>query len=274
MGILNAVNDAVQGVSNLTKGALGGSLAQPNINLFGTNIPGVPLISFRDYFINSMETWVGAIPLRTQWVVLIDGFPAGLNTSILQGLEPTQGDKKGFNIDRAKAFLTSYPAQSVVGCLFAQGADIPDDTLQTSVATIPNNRGFIPGRISGNRSEFSPLTLQFRETNSSFIDHVIRPWVIMASHAGMVARDDKNKPELDPRCNITIVQYTRSYKNVSQIPRKVWNFYNCVPTGVSSRNLTYDAEQMDTYSSQWYYSNYTVSDNLFLPLPDIINKLF
>jgi len=274
MSILNAVGNAMQGASNLTRGALGGTLAQPNVSLFGTNIPGVPLVSFRDYFINSMETWVGAIPLRTQWVVLIDQFPSGLNTDILQGLEPVQGDKKGFNINKAKAFLTSYPAQGIVGCIFAQGADIPDDVLQTSVASIPNNRGFIPGRISGNRTEFSPLTLQFRETNSSFIDHIIRPWVILASHAGMVARDEKNKPELDPRCNITIIQYTRSYKDVSQIPRKVWNFYNCVPTGVSSRNLTYDAEQMDTYTSQWSYSNYTVSDNLFLPLPDIIDKLF
>jgi hypothetical protein len=274
MGILNAASNAIQGVSNLTKGALGGTLAQPNINLFGMNIPGVPLVSFRDYFINSMATWVGAVPLRTQWVVLVDRFPVGLNTDILQGLEPIQGDKKGFDIDRAKSFLTSYPSQSVVGCIFAQGVDIPDDVLQTSVATIPNNRGFIPGRISGNRSEFSPLTLQFRETNTSFIDHVIRPWVIMASHAGMVARDEKNKPELDPRCNITVLQYTRSYQDVSQIPRKVWNFYNCVPTGVSSRNLTYDAEQMEQYTSQWYYSHYTVSDNLYLPLPDLINKLF
>lgn len=274
MGILNAATDALKGVSNLTRGALGGSLAQPNFSLFGTNIPGVPLVSFRNNFIKSMETWIGAIPLRTQWVVLIDSFPTGLNSDILRGLEPTQGDRKGFDIDRAKAFLTSYPAQGIVGCIFAQGADIPDDTLNTNVATIPNNRGFIPGRIAGNRSAFNPLTLQFRETNSSFIDSVIRPWVILGSHAGFVARDENNSPELDPRCNITIIQYTRSFQKVSQIPRKIWNFYNCVPTSVASRNLTYDSEQMDMYTSQWYYSNYTVSDNLYLPLPDLIDKLF
>ncbi len=274
MGILNAVGDAIQGVSNLTRGALGGSLAQPNFNIFGTNIPGVPLVSFRNNFIRSMETWIGALPLRTQWIVLIDRFPAGLNSNILQTLEPIQGDKRGFDIDRAKAFLTSYPAQSMVGCIFAQGADIPDDTNATAVANIPNNRGFIPGRISGNRSAFNPLTLQFRETNSSFIDHVIRPWVILGSHAGLVARDSNNSPELDPKCNITIVQYTRSFQKVSQIPRKVWHFYDCMPTSVANRNLTYDTESMDVYTSQWYYSRYTVTDNLYLPLPDLIDKLF
>lgn len=274
MGILNAVGDAIQGVSNLTRGALGGSLAQPNFSLFGTNIPGVPLVSFRNHFIRSMETWIGAIPLRTQFIVLFDGFPIGLNSDILQGLEPTQGDRKGFDIDRAKAFLTSYPAQSIAGCIFAQGANIPDDVTSSTVANIPNNRGFIPGRISGNRNPFQPLTLQFRETNSSFVDHVIRPWTILGSHAGLVARDGNNKPELNPKCNITIIQYTRSFQKVSQIPRKIWNFYDCMPTSVASRNLTYDAEAMEQYSTQWYYSRYTVADNLYLPLPDLLDKLF
>ena len=90
----------------------------------------------------------------------------------------------------------------------------------------------------------------------------------------MVARDDNNKPELNPKSNITIVQYTRSYQNISQIPRKVWQFYNCVPTGVGTRNLSYDAEAMESYNTNWSYSHYNVSDNLYLPLPDLIDKLF
>lgn len=274
MGILNAVGNAVQGISNLTKGALGGSLAQPNINLFGLNIPGVPLVSFRDAFIKSMESWIGAIPLRTQFIVFFDTFPAGLNSDIIRGLEPSDGARRDFDIDRAKAFITAYPYQGINGCLFAQGVNIPDDTLQTDVAPITNNRGFIPGRISGNRDAFAPLTIEFRETNTSFIDSVIRPWVILSSHAGLVARDSENNPELDPKCNITIVQYTRSFQKISQIPRKVWHYYNCVPTGVSTRNLTYDAESMEQYQTSWSYSHYGVADNLYLPLPDLIDKLF
>jgi len=221
-----------------------------------------------------MESWIAAIPLRTQWIMFFDNIPAGLNTNILQSLEPLQGDKKGFDIDRAKSVLTSYPLQGIAGCVFAQGINIPDDVLSTSVAGIPNNRGYIPGRISGNRSEFAPLTVQFRETNTSFTDHIIRPWTILSSHAGAVARDDQNRPELNPKTNITIVQYTRSYQKISQIPRKVWHFYNCFPTGVTTRNLTYDTESMEMYQTQWAYSHYNVSDNLYLPLPDLIDKLF
>ncbi len=273
MSILNAANNALQGVSNLTRGALGGSLAQPNLSLFGTNIPGVPLVSFRNTFLTSMSTWIGSIPLRTQWIVLFDSFPTGLNTSILQELENTEGDKKGFDINRAKAFLTSYPAQSIVGCIFVSGVNIPDDTRNDTHAAIKNNRGFIPGIISGTRSAFAPLIIEFRETNTSFTDAIIRPWVILGSHAGMVARDEQNRPELNPKTNVTVIQYTRSYQKLSQIPRKVWRFYNCVPTGINVRNLTYDAEALERFATQWSYSHYDVRDNLYLPLPDLLNKL-
>ena len=94
MGILNAVNDAVQGISNLTRGALGGSLAQPNFNLFGLNIPGVPLVSFRDAFIKSMESWIGAIPLRTQFIVLKNLVNLKMNPLLLMYLESGTNIKK------------------------------------------------------------------------------------------------------------------------------------------------------------------------------------
>mgnify|MGYP003133784207 CR=1 FL=1 len=272
MGILKSASNALQGIANKT--GLGiGDIVQPNLSLFGLNIPGVPLVGFRDVFLKSMETWIGAIPLRTQYIMFFDNFPVGLNTSMIKGLEPNS-NSQDFDIDRAKRFLTSFPAQKVSGCIFAQGIVIPDDTLETSVAPIMNNRGFIPGRISGQRAQLNELQVEFRETNSSFIDHVIRPWVILSSHAGLVARDEQNEPEKDPKCNITIVQYTRSFQKISQIPRKVWHFYNCVPTSVSQRQLTYDAESMDTYASNWAYSHYGVTDNLYLPLPDLIDKLF
>ena len=55
--LLNSANQAIQKISNTTNGLVGGTFAQPNVNLFGVNIPGVPLISFRDYFLKQMESW-------------------------------------------------------------------------------------------------------------------------------------------------------------------------------------------------------------------------
>lgn len=271
-GILNAVGNATAGLATLGGLTRPGGLAAPSVIASNLAIPGIPLISFRDYFLTTMESWITTIPLRTQYIALFDGFPSLLNTNILQRLEPVQGNKNGFDIDKAKSALTSYPLQGVVGCIFLDGVNIPDDSVSAAAANIDNNRGFIEGSILDSRSDFASnnLTLQFRETNTSFVDMIMRPWVILASHRGYVAT---LSPQDSVKCNITIVQFSRTYQNVSQIPRKIWNYYNCVPLSVGTRNLSYDTEAVDKYDVPFLYDRYTVESNIYIPLPDIISKI-
>jgi hypothetical protein len=272
-GILNAATNAAAGLATFQSLGSNLSLAQTNATLLGANIPGIPLISFRDYFLTSMESWVSTIPLRTQFIALFERFPVGINTNILRGLEGTDYP----DINNAKTALASYPLQNVVGCMFLQGADIPTETLAATTAPIDHGRGFLQGNILDNRDPFSNnnLTLQFRETNTSFTDFIIRPWLILAAHNGYVARNmnDSSEALKNPKTNIILVQYSRSYQNISQIPRKVWKFYDCVPLGLSTRNLTYDTESMEQYSVPFLYDRYTVENNLYIPLPDLISKI-
>ncbi len=46
-----------------------------------------------------------------------------------------------------------------------------------------------------------------------------------------------------------------------------------MPTSVGNKNLTYDQESLEIDSTTWAFSNYTVENNLYLPLPDILNKI-
>jgi hypothetical protein len=266
--ILNAVGNATAGLATLGGLTRPGGLAAPSVIVSNIAVPGIPLISFRDYFLTTMESWVTTIPLRTQFIALFDVFPSLLNSSVIKTLE----GNIGFNIDPAKTALTNYPLQGVVGCIFLDGANIPDDILNATNAPIENNRGFIPGTILGDRDAFSgrPLTLQFRETNTSFVDMIMRPWVILAAHRGYIATEN---PTDSIKCNITILQFSRTYQNISQIPRKVWNFYNCVPTSISTRNLSYDTEAVEKYDVPFIYDRYNVDANLYIPLPDIISKI-
>lgn len=278
MSILNSINNAIQGISNAANDLFGGSVAQPGLSLLGTNLPGVPLVSFRDTFLASLNQWNTSIPLNTQFIVLIDRFPLGLTTNIIQQLEPIS-NSTGFDITLPKAVTTNLKNQGIVGCLFATGFNIPSENITTDSANIPNNRGFIEGTILKDRAPFNNanLTLEFRETNTSFIDFVIRPWLIMSSHFGFVARNQNNIIERikDPKCNITIVQYTRSNKGLSQIPRKMWNFYNCVPVNISDRTYTNDAnsEGVKTFNTTWVYDRYEVSSNLFMKVDQLIKSL-
>ena len=272
----SALNSLGQNFTGLANGQ-NPSFAPQAVNLFGFNIPGVPLISPRDYFLVQMESWFTAIPNTTQWIIVIDNYPRALRTNIIQGLERTDGGKKGFDITAAATILNSFPLQKIVGCLFAHAITIPTEQFAINTTSVANNRGFLPGILGGGReTEFPSLVIDFRETNTSFIDFVLRPWVILGSHYGMTARpgviagfkDLKNM-----KVNMTLLEYTRTYNGISMIPRKVFNFYNCMPYQVSEQSLDYTEEKLTTYSTRWTFTNYTVENNLYLPIADIVNRI-
>tara|TARA_E500000318_G_C3561318_1_gene213588 strand:+ start:625 stop:1470 length:846 start_codon:yes stop_codon:yes gene_type:complete len=273
--ILNSVNNVIRGVSNPVNTLVGGTLAQPGLSLFGTNLPGSPIVSFRDSFLNSLSQWSTSIPLNTQFIVLIDNFPAGLSTQVIRNLEPVV-NSNGFDINLAKATTTNFKNQGMVGCIFANQFNVPDDSVVADKATIKNNRGFIPGSILKNRNNFGNFSLSLRETNTSFVDFVMRPWVIMSSHYGLVARnpEDENERLKDPKTNLTVVQYTRSKEGLSQIPRKTWRFYNCVPTSIASRDYKNDeSEGVKNFTTTWTFDNYEISSNLYLSVEEMLKNI-
>ena len=248
-------------------------------NIFGFNIQGVPLISARDFFLVQMESWATSIPLQTQWIILINEYPKSINTSIIQNLERVDGGKKGFDVDRAKSILTSFPLQKITGCIFAQGVNLPGDDFAVDYPAIENQRGFRPPPIAMARANPDLITFDFLETNLSFTDFIIRPWVIAGSHFGFVSRNPQDNTESikNVKTTVTVLQYTRTFQQVSMIPRKIWTFYNCAPIRVGEQAYTYDTESFAGgrayHSTKWVYSHYTVENNLYLPLTSIINRI-
>lgn len=255
-GILNANSNASLGLDALSNGS--GS---------------IPLISFRDSFLDNLSIWHNAIPLRTQWIVIFDGFPQGLRSSILRDLEIVTGSKDNFNIDQARTALLANENQKIIGCVYAQGVNIPSENLTVSPAAIENNRGYIQGSVIGSRDAYANqnLTIEFRETNTSFTDFILRPWLILASHFGYVARSEAEQAK-NPKCNIIVMQFGKTLEHISSIPRKIWTFYDCVPLNLDTRNLTYDTEVMESYHVPFLYSRYDLSSNL-TSLPDTLTNL-
>jgi hypothetical protein len=275
MGALsNALSNAARSLLNNATGVFNGQnpLVQPQIaQILGVNIPATPLISTRDYFLAQLNTWLTSPALQSQWICVIDRYPTILNSSILRTLERTAGNYNAYDINIAKSSLTSYPFQRVAGCIFTNKVQMPGESYNIESASVENNRGFLPGIISGKRTSYSesPLTIGFYESNTSFIDFVLRPWVMLASHYGYVTRKEK---QYNIKCNITLLYYSKTFQNVSMIPRKVFRFYNCVPTTINVQNYDYsEKEAVESYDINFAYTNYTIENNLYLPLPQIIN---
>jgi hypothetical protein len=277
MGALNnALSDALKSLTNNFAGIFNGTnpLTQFQIGqVLGTNIPGVPIISSRDYFLAQLNSWVSTPALQSQWILLIDGFPPALNSGMMKNLERTGGVNAAYDINAARTILTLYPFANVAGCIFANTVQIPGESYAVADASVENNRGFIPGIISGNREGYAgkPLEIGFLETNTSFIDNVMRPWVMLASHLGHVTRKDKR---YNVKTNISVYFYSKTFQNLNMIPRKVFRFYNCVPTLVQQQLFDYsEKDTVPGYTVNFSYTNYTVENNLYLPLPQLIKTI-
>lgn len=276
----NPFTSALNGLGQNFTGLFTGtnpSFAPQITDLFGFNIPGVPLISVRDYFLVQMESWFTSIPNSSQWIIVIDKYPPALQSSVIQGLERVDGSRKGYDISTAKNILASFPLQKIIGCLFAHEVTIPTEQFDILSASVPNNRGFLPGILGGGRNTEPPaLVVDFRETNTSFIDFVVRPWVILGSHFGMAARpgDTSNsKSFYNMKCNMTLINFAATIQGISMIPRKVFNFFNCMPYQVSEQSYDYTDSRLTSYNTRWTYSHYTVENNLYLPIADIVNRI-
>lgn len=232
---------------------------------------------YRSHFHSVLTETPFQTPNRSLWFVVIDSFPQALNMEALQLLEcggmaivnergPNKTNHYPSVYDDVKNGLIGQKYQNQQGgkdqnsgCLFAQGVNLPTEQMSISRVSVDNNRGFVPGLVAGNRNEFNPLSVEFRETQASFVDTVIRPWVTLASHYGFIARA-KDDPK-NIKTDITVYQLGMTGHESGPYIRKQTIFHNCVPFQIAQQQYTYDMDggAMTPIDVQWAYTNYSIS---------------
>ena len=239
------------------------------VDLFPFNYP----FSYTENFLQALEKWEFAIPMKFLWLVQIEHIPEYVSAQNMWNTnhtDPSQSSgsitspgsqSRVWGIDQGKSEITKDRFMAVGnksnGCILAQGVVLPGETYGVEDVPITNNMGFIPGRVGGNRIAPQELTIQFRETNRSFPDLVIRPWIMLASHMGLVARSPVDTRR-NIKTNIRIIQLAKTYQYLPLLERKIWHFYNCVPTGIDGKELTYDANEIQLYNVKWTYTHYGI----------------
>jgi hypothetical protein len=206
------------------------------------------------YFLNAvLSTPVGALPKKPLWVVVFD-FDQNLKNTIkkVKDYEPQMPEK--WQIDSALEAVTTKRYQDEKGCMFAQSVTIPGEALNYSQEGITYN-SFIRGGVGTGRKDFDPLRMSFLNTNVSFVDNVIRPWVVMTGHLGMVARPPSQKY----RCNITV--YKLGIRSVELPPYilQVYNFWEACPINVFAESLDYTDGTPVIKEAEFVYQWYTTT---------------
>ena len=188
---------------------------------------------FVEDFFGKLSNWSGAIPLQSFWVIVIT-FPPGLQSKLNSFV--TEYDHKPWNntvggqgsYDQSVFYnLISSPWQEHVrndygyGCFFARSINIPGERVDTASISIVNQGLQFPSIIKG-RNSLTELGVSFMETNDSFIDIVLRPWTILGSYMGAVARP----PQDSIKGTIDAIFYGKTDPGSNLVVRKSFKFHN------------------------------------------------
>ena len=198
------------------------------------------------------QDWTNDIPLKNIW---------GINFSARtgSGAMVNVGDAIEYYLDiyRPQTFkvdndLIDRVSDFGSGFLLAQSVGMPDEQMEHNKVGINKSGGFQRPLVGGDRASSNEFDINFLETNRDVFSFFFQPWVVAASYAGLI--EDDTEPDI--KCNIDIIQYTRtavryadklseSNKRRSDNEqleygiRKMHTFYDCVPTVVNGDQFSY-----------------------------------
>jgi len=211
------------------------------------------------YFHQMLCQWAYSIAQQYSFVVVIEAqnkdFLLNKIKSTVPNLEPP-----GWDVETMVDDTWKTETQDVVGCIFAGAVRIPGESVGTERVGITDGsrRGFINAPIINGRSDFENLEIGFTETNQSFIDGVLRPWSILVSHEGLLAKPSNQSI----KANVQIYQLARAIKEPDSIRpnviRKHWTFMDCAPINVLDEDLSYGATDYGKRQVQFVYNSYNL----------------
>jgi hypothetical protein len=215
-----------------------------------------------EYYLTLLGKWPTAIALASQWMVTINFDNVGGLFSNIQGaLRQREQSEWQLNGDATALLLDGalqYRSDNMMGCVFARQITLPSETIEASNQGLDYG-GFLPPATASNRNKYEPLSITMLETNASFLDLIIRPWIIMVGYNGLVARSP-NSPKNVKASSIDVVMYAKTgYGNAMGI-RKVYRFYNAAPTSLAGETYSYSEEGLRYTDVKFVYDKYSILD--------------
>ena len=229
-------------------------------------LPSLDKRNLRESFFDLLKDFPTFPASQNLFLVKIDSIPAALTDENQKNLGITPGTKP-LGINRSKSVYEKYISGSEYMYL-ATGVDLTTDKVNVSSKGKLIN-GLLPVGPFVNEREYpdTDLEIQFSESNISFVDTIIRPWVQMYSIHG-------NFDDIDLTTTVTIYfiakeQLTtrKTFGSVlfgssggSPVIRKYYVYRDCIPYNILSANVAEYAGETTTGSvgTRWRFSTYDV----------------
>lgn len=177
-------------------------------------------------FLDFLNTSGGKIPRQGQWILTFENIPVPAITKSIKYEPGTWLIQDSLT----NALREDYVKKQ--GCLFAQAVEIPGEATAANPEGIQTN-GFIRSTVGAGREVFEQLKVVFLETNTSFVDNVLRPWVVATSHLGLIARSG------DDNYRTNAIVYKLGSTSTGPVLLQEYIFYGVCPINVSGMELNY-----------------------------------
>tara|TARA_R100000322_G_scaffold24290_1_gene15882 strand:+ start:73 stop:798 length:726 start_codon:yes stop_codon:yes gene_type:complete len=229
-------------------------------------LPSLDKRNLRESFFDLLKDFPTFPASQNLFLVKIDSIPAALTDENQKNLGITPGTKP-LGINRSKSVYEKYISGSEYMYL-ATGVDLTTDKVNVSSKGKLIN-GLLPVGPFVNEREYpdTDLEIQFSESNISFVDTIIRPWVQMYSIHG-------NFDDIDLTTTITVYfiakeQLTtrKTFSSVlfgssggSPVIRKYYVYKDCIPYNILTANVAEYAGEttIGGAGTRWRFSTYDV----------------
>jgi hypothetical protein len=218
-----------------------------------------------DSYLKTLSEWPTALGSSNQWFLWFDvrnvnALTNNLNEQ-LYNFEGNFGRSSGWNINEdtvLKLVDGEYHFRERIGCVFAKQVNLPSESFDAGNKGLDYS-GWMPPAISSNRQKYNKLKITFLETNASFVDFVIKPWLILSSYYGFISR--RQNSDKNVKCLFCDVHFlARTQSGQAQDSRKTYRFQNIVPVSIDAEQYSYLSDDMKTTSVEFVYDQYYVRD--------------
>jgi len=214
-----------------------------------------------DYYLDLLGRWPTSLALASQWMLMINfdsvtDLFANIQTAI------RRREQTIWSYDRTvTAYLLDGGLQArtnnMTGCVFARQVNLPSENIEAGNLGLEYG-GFLPPATADRRQKYEPLKVTMLETNASFLDFIIRPWIIMVGYNGLIARSNDSPKRV--KCDIDVVFYSRTGYGSPMGIRKVYRFTNAAPIAINGEQYSYMEEGMRYTDVSFVYDKYAVLD--------------
>ena len=215
------------------------------------------------YYLDILGEWPTGIALASQWLVYFDfNSVNALTNTFEENLRSREyGSGWKYNKDVTKYLLDGRLQASVsnmVGCVFARQVTLPSENVDAGNVGLSYGGYQAPATSSG-REKYQSFNVTFLETNSSFLDNIIRPWIVSVGYNGLIARPKSSSKYV--KSNVAdVVMYAKAGAYNPMVVRKIVRFYNVAPISLQGETYSHQEEGLRYSDVKFVYDRYAIID--------------